>query len=456
MRTDRVIGKNIGVIGAARSGIAAALLLKRYNANVFVSESRDTELVIEAAQILEANGIECETGSNTERVFRNMDYVVISPGVPSSAPIVSRIENAGIPIVSEIELGFWMCDGQVVGITGSNGKTTTTMLTGEIFKRSGKPTFVAGNIGSPFCDVCDKVTRDGWVILEISSFQLERCFEFRPNIAVILNLTPDHLDRYGNFASYAEMKMRIGGNQDQNDALVVNHDDGYLLSLSATLDARKYYFSLINSVSPGAYVAGGELMLSVDGVKRKLVDASDVSLPGPHNLANCAAAATTAMVAGIHDDVICDVLKSFQGVEHRLEPCGKVLNVKFINDSKATNVDSVWYALQSISGKIVMIMGGRDKGGEFTRLRGLVSSNVFAIVLMGEAADKIERAFEDLVPIHRAEDIGSAVRTAYRLAAPDGTVALSPGCASFDMFRDFEHRGEAFKEAVVRLREETE
>jgi len=456
MRTDRLIGKNIGIIGAARSGVAAALLLKRYNANVFVSESRDTQLVFESIQLLEANGIEYETCGNTEKVFRNRDYIVISPGVPRSAPIVRHIEDIGIPIISEIELGFWMCDGKIAAITGSNGKTTTTTLAGEIFKRSGRPTFVAGNIGKPFCEICDQVPKDGWAVLEISSFQLERCFEFKPNIAIVLNLTPDHLDRYSDFPSYAEMKMRIGENQDENDSLVVNHDDPYLLSLLTEIQAKAHYFSLSDRVSPGAYVDQGKLMLDVNGSTRELLDVAQISLPGPHNLANCAAVAVTAVVAGIPDDAIRDVLSSFKGVEHRLEECGEVGEVRFVNDSKATNVDSVWFALQSIPGKLVMIMGGRDKGGDFTRLRGLVSEHVTAVVLVGEASDKIEKALESIVPIHRVAEMNEAVKLAHQLALPESTVLLSPGCASFDMFNDYEHRGRVFKEAIAALRREIE
>jgi UDP-N-acetylmuramoylalanine--D-glutamate ligase len=456
MRTDRVIGKSIGVIGAARSGVSAALLLKRYNANVYVSESRDAELVLESIQLLEANGIEYETGGNTDRVFSNRDYIVVSPGVPAASPIIKQIEERGIPIISEIELGFWMCDGQIIAITGSNGKTTTTTLIGEIFKHSGKTTFVAGNIGNPFCDICSQVPNDGWAVLEISSFQLERCFEFRPDIAVVLNLTPDHLDRYEDFASYAEMKMRISENQDKDDTLIVNHDDAYLMNLCAATRAEKRYFSLSERVSPGAYVDQERLWLDSNGDPHKLMDVADISLPGPHNLANCAAAAVTAAAAGINEHAIRDVLSSFEGVEHRLEDCGEIGGVKFVNDSKATNVDSVWFALQSVQGKLLVIMGGRDKGGDFTRLRGLVSEHATAVVLIGEASDKIEKALDKLVPIHRADDMNEAVRLAHGMAVPGNTVLLSPGCASFDMFRDYEHHGRVFKEAIAGLRKEIE
>lgn len=456
MRTDRVIGRNIGILGAARSGVAAAMLLKRYNANVFVSESRNMELVLDAAQLFEANGIEFETGGNTNRVFKGRDYVVISPGVPSDAPIVGRIREAGIPIISEIELGFWMCDGRIVAVTGSNGKTTTTMLTGELFKHSGNTTFVAGNIGSPFSEVCDQIPRDGWAILEVSSFQLENCFEFRPNIAVILNLTPDHLDRYLSFDSYAETKMRIGENQDQGDAVVINHDDAYLVNLAASLDAGKHYFSITEKIAPGAFVDHGNLTLASVGEARKLMDVNEILLPGPHNLANCAAAAAVAMIADISDEVIRDVFSSFEGVEHRLESCGSIGDVRFINDSKATNVESVWYALQSVPGKLVLIMGGRDKGGEFTRLKGLIAEHAIAVVLIGEAADKIEKALNSIVFMQKTSSMEDAVRTAYRLAIPNAAVLLSPGCASFDMFLDYEHRGRVFKDAVSNLRKETE
>lgn len=456
MRTDRLIGKKVGVIGAARSGLAAALLLKRCNADVFVSERREAEQILEATELLETNGIEYETGGNTDNAFIGRDYVILSPGVPPDSPIVQRIEQTGIPLISEIELGYWMCDGKIVAITGSNGKTTTTKLTGEIFKHSGMTAFVAGNIGDPFCDICDQVPSDGWVVLEISSAQLERCFEFRPYIASILNLTPDHLDRYGSFEAYAEMKMRIGENLEEGDSLVVNYDDGHLVKLSSILPGKKYYFSLSDRVSPGIYVDRRELMIDNNGNARKLMNIDDISLPGPHNLANCAAAAIMAAIAGIEDDTIRHVLSTFQGVEHRLEDCGKVGAVAFVNDSKATNVDSVWYALQSVPGKLVVIMGGRDKGGDFSRLRKLISEHVATIVLLGEASDLLENVLHGLVPMQRASDMDDAVALAYDLAKPDGTVLLSPGCASFDMFRDYEHRGDVFKEAVARLRGDAE
>ena len=456
MRIDRVTGKNVGVIGAAKSGSAAALLLKKYNANVFVSECLDPSSVKDALDLLDKNGIEYEVGGNTEKVFKEKDYVVISPGVPPDSEIVRQIESNGIPIISEIELGYWMCDGHIIAITGSNGKTTTTALTGEILKRSGMTTFIAGNIGSPFCDICDQVPQDGWVVLEVSSFQLERCFEFRPRIAAILNLTPDHLDRYDDFLSYVQMKMRIGENQTENDALVVNYDDLQLVRLSTALPGRKHYFSISEKVSPGIYVEKGELLFNADGDIRKLMDVAEISLPGPHNLANCAASAAMALIANIQDDAICSVLSSFPGIEHRLENCGEIGDVGFVNDSKATNVDSVWYALQSGSGRLVVIMGGRDKEGNFTRLRELVSKRVDAIILLGEASDKIDAALSDVTKMYRASDMDQAVRIAYKHASPDGTVLLSPGCASFDMFRNFEHRGKIFKEAVAALRKETE
>jgi len=455
MRVDRAENKKVGVVGAAKSGIAAALLLNRHGADVFVSDSRNSDPLADAIDSLKPRGIDFETGGHTDKVYREKDYVVISPGVPPDAPIVKQIEAAGVPAISEIELGYWLCDGHIAAVTGSNGKTTTTSLTGDIFKRSGKPTFVAGNIGAPFCDICDEVPPDGWVVLEISSFQLEKCYEFKPEIAAVLNLTPDHLDRYGEFSTYAEMKMRIGENQTEEDAFIANFDDAYLVGLAARLAAEKYYFSLSEKVNPGVYVQNEEMFFNANGRVRSIMPVSEISLPGPHNLANCAAAALIALLADIPDSAIRESLSSFPGVEHRLEKCGEVDGVAFVNDSKATNVDSVWYALQSISGRLVVIMGGRDKAGDFSRLCELAADRVDAVVLIGEAADKMESVFGDVTSIHKAESMDDAVRMAFNAAKPDGTVLLSPACASFDMFTDFEHRGRVFKDAVVELRRES-
>ncbi len=454
MRKDRVTGRRVGVIGAARSGLAAAALLKRHRAEVFVSDSRPSSALEDAVSFLESNGIAFETGGNTDRVYTGVDYVVISPGVPPDAPVVKRIEEARIPLISEIELGYWLCDAHIAAVTGSNGKTTTTSLTGEVFKCAGVPTFVAGNIGSPFCDICDKASVDGWVILEVSSAQLEKCYDFKPDIAAILNLTPDHLDRYDDFTAYAEMKMRIGESQSDDDSLVINYDDEYLMQLSSRLPGRKLHFSTRERVSPGVFVEGNSLMYGDEDGTRELIETSDIRLKGPHNLSNSAASAMIAVIAGIGDDAIRDALSQFGGVEHRLEDCGRIGQVGFINDSKATNVDSVWYALQSIPGSLVVIMGGRDKMGDFTRLEDLMRRNVRAIILLGEASDKIDAALGGVVPVYRVREMEEAVRTGYRLAEPDGTLLLSPACASFDMFDDFEHRGRAFKEAVDELRRE--
>jgi len=454
MREDRIAGKNVAVIGAARSGLAASLLLSRHGANVFVSDNRNREALLSEIETLESNNIEYETGGHTDKVTQGMSFVVISPGVPPDAPVVRMIENAGVPQVSEIELGYWMCDGHIAGITGSNGKTTTTTLTGEIFKKGVGKAFVAGNIGNPFCDICDKVPEDGWVVLEVSSAQLEKCYEFRPEIATILNLTPDHLDRYGNFDTYAETKMRIGEQQTEDDAFVANFDDTYLVRLSTRLPGRKYYFSTSERVSPGAFIEDGELVFRTNGDVKTIMPVSDILLPGPHNLSNCAASATMALIAGIGSDVIRDVISNFKGVEHRLEKCGKIGGVSFINDSKATNVDSVWYALQSVPGKLVVIMGGRDKAGDFSRLNTLLEQHAIAVVLIGEASDKIAKTLGEIVPLHRATDMYEAVRVSYGLAVPDGTVMLSPACASFDMFTDYEHRGRVFKESVAKLQKE--
>jgi UDP-N-acetylmuramoylalanine--D-glutamate ligase len=453
LRVDRIENKEVGVIGAARSGLSAARLLRRHGARVFVSDSKPSSALSKAIEVLKAEEFEFESNGHTERVYSGMDYVIISPGVPPDAAIVKDIQSAGIPLISEIELGYWMCDAHIAAITGSNGKTTTTTLTGEIFKQSNLTCAVAGNIGSPFCDICDEIPSEGWVVLEISSAQLERCYEFRPEIAAVLNLTPDHLDRYSDFESYSETKLRIAAAQSSEDTLVVNYDDEYLVKLATQTASRKAFFSTREKARPGIYIEGGNLVCSLDSQVTVISAIEDIGIKGPHNIANAAAASLIAVFAGVEIEQVRTALNAFEGVEHRLEKCGLVGGVSFVNDSKATNVDSVWYALQSVPGKLVVIMGGRDKKGEFSRLYDLVRQNVSSLILLGEAAPKLEEVFTGTAPIHRVADMDEAVAVGYNLAQPDGTVLLSPGCASFDMYEDFEHRGRVFKSAVNKLKE---
>ena len=452
MRIDRVLNRQVGIIGLARSGLASAKLIKRLGGHPFVSDVLPEEKLRERIVELKELGIPYETGGHSPRLLEHADFLVVSPGVPNDMPIILQAEARGIPVFSELELASWLCDANLAAITGSNGKTTTTTLLSEIFKAAGYETASAGNIGYPISEVCDRITAQGWIALEVSSFQLERIFDFKPRIAVILNLTPDHLDRYGRFEDYAETKMRIAENMTSSDYLIINADDEYLRSLAAQTETKKVYFSRKQAVSPGLYLDGDKIIYDFDDRKGDLDTIDMIKIPGPHNVYNAMAAGAAALLAGVSEDVIKKVFNTFSGVEHRLEYVDTIEGVNFINDSKATNVDSVWYALQSVPEKIVLIMGGKYKGGDLSRLNDFIRARVKHIVLIGEAADMMIRAFSQATELTKVSSLEEAVSSAFEIAAEGDTVLLSPACASFDMFTDFEHRGRVFKEAVSSLK----
>ncbi len=450
-----ISGKKVSVIGAARSGLAAAIELKRRGALVYLSDEKPEnqwpdDKLAEIKLSLRDNGIDFEFGGHTERVY-DCDLLVTSPGVPAGSRVLQNAVNKGIKVISELELGFWLCPAGVVAITGSNGKTTTTSLVGEIFNQAGRKCAVAGNIGTPYCSVASMLGPDDFAILEVSSFQLEWVESFRPMVAAILNITPDHLDRHASMDEYVALKMRIFANQSGNDTAVINADDPLLMESCQIKDPVQ--FSTSKEVARGCFVGNDLINLSLGGERRPLLKVSELGIKGPHNLANACAAAAIAASAGIAEDHIVKALQRFTGVEHRLEKVGLIGGVSFINDSKATNVDAVFWALQSVSPPIVLIAGGKDKGGDFRILEPLIRKNVAAVVLIGQATEKIGAAFDGLVAIEKAKSLPSAVERAYELAKPHGTVLLSPGCASFDMFDNYEHRGRVFKETVRAMME---
>ena len=446
--------KRVSVIGAARSGIATALELRKLGASVFLSDLKaesqwsNSEDYLAIVNSLKQNGLEYEFGSHSSRVY-DCQLMVTSPGVPADSEVLVSAKKRGIKIISELELGFMLCKGKIAAITGSNGKTTTTALVGEIFSHSGLQYRVAGNIGTPFASVAGEIGEKGWGVLEVSTFQLEWIDKFKPKVAAVLNITPDHLDRHGSMEVYKGLKLRIFANQDSRDWAIINADDAQLRSFNP--QSQKVEFSSTREVDNGCFVEKGTLLLNRSGNIQAVLPAAEIGIKGPHNLANACAASAIAMAAGIDIKVIAAGLKSFPGVEHRLERVGLIGGVSFINDSKATNVDAVFWALQSVSPPIVLIAGGKDKAGDFRVLSDLVRKNVKAIILIGQAADKIAGTFDGLTKLVRSKDMSAAVKLGYELAKPEGTVLLSPGCASFDMFDNFEHRGHVFKEAVKGL-----
>jgi UDP-N-acetylmuramoylalanine--D-glutamate ligase len=444
-------GRRVVVVGLARSGKAAVDLLLSRGARVTATDSKDAAALGLGPDAWKGRGVRLELGGDTAAALHGADLVVVSPGVHSDAPIVLEAAERGVPVIGELELAYRLSKGTWLAVTGTNGKTTTTALLGEIVKRTGRPTVVAGNIGIAVSSEVARIPDDGYVVAEVSSFQLDTIDTFRPRVAVLLNVTEDHLDRYESFQAYAESKRRVFENQISADFAVVNVDDPLVAEMSSTLAATVVPVSTRREVAGGVFVKDGWLVSQVGGIERVLLEASRLGLPGPHNLSNAAAAAGAAMAIGVDVGQAAQVLASFRPLPHRMETVCQARGVRYGNDSKATNVESVICALESYSEPIVLIAGGKDKGSDFGRLSELVRTRVKALVLLGEAAPKMAEAWAGLRPTENASSLEEAVGIASRLAAPGDVVLLSPACASFDMFRDFEDRGDQFREIAKRV-----
>ncbi|MDX9757533.1 MAG: UDP-N-acetylmuramoyl-L-alanine--D-glutamate ligase [Bacteroidota bacterium] len=448
-RAFDIASMNVTVIGAARSGLAAARLLHQKGGRVFLTEFSPAEAFAESARILREEGIPHEFGGHSARVFA-ADMVVVSPGVPSDAPVVVEAERRGLPVISEIEVGTMFLDGPIIAVTGTNGKTTTTTLCGEICDAAGRNTLVAGNIGRAFTDALR--AHAGAIdiaVLEVSSFQLDTCLTFHPSTAVITTITPDHLNRYhGDFQEYVASKQRIFMNQCAQDHLIYNHDDPVVSGAIKTAAAELFPVSAILRLGRGGWRENGSLMIDAGFGKELLARVDDLQVYGRHNYMNVLMAGLAARLEGIGIEVIRQACMEFRGVEHRLEFVCEVDGVRWINDSKATNVDSVVIALQSYRQPVVLIAGGRDKGASYEPLFDLIRERVRAMVLIGEAAEKMEREFAPHTRVTRARDMSEAVNIARMAAQPGDVAMLSPACASFDMFENFEQRGQIFKECV--------
>jgi len=443
--------KKTSVIGAARSGVAVAKLLRSQGAQVFVSDMAPAEKIQSQISELQAFGIEFESGNHSNRVF-DCDLMIISPGVPGNAPVVSEAQHRGIEIVSELEVGSWYCRAPIVAITGSNGKTTTTTLTGRILSDATKKHIVAGNIGTAFSSVVLELAETDIAVLEVSSFQLDHIDKFRPRISVILNITSDHMDRYDHsMEKYASSKARVFKNQRSDDILIYNLDDEWTRKVVERAPCRKFPISIQQNVHRGACVEENNLVVYTKGNRTELIDIDQIFIKGKHNLYNSMAAGLAGILLGVHPTSIHTTLKTFEGVEHRLEFVRDINNVRYYNDSKATNVDSVWYALQAFKEPIILLLGGRDKGNDYTRLLDLVRKQVKTIIAIVESAKKVEDSFRGTTVIKKATSMDEAVATARFLSQPGDIVLLSPACASFDWFRNYEHRGEVFKQLVMNL-----
>ncbi len=444
-------GKKITVIGAVRSGVGAAKLVKRLEGIPFVSDSGAELKLANSIEKLKEAGIEFEIGSHSERVF-DCEIMVVSPGVPSNAEVLKTAEQKGIQLISEIELAAAFCKGNIIAITGTNGKTTTTNLCGHIMNACGFKTYLAGNIGLAFSEIVLDVKENEFVSLEVSSFQLDLIKNFKPKLAMILNITPDHLNRYENkFENYISSKLRVFKNQTAGDFLILNADDQVLIGALPEHKSTDLFFSINKKQLNGCYIEGSKVIFSRDGNSKFQCAISDVNLKGEHNLANAMASIIVAKTFHGDDKKIIKALSSFQGVEHRLEFVREIDGVHYINDSKATNVDSVWYALKSFDEPIFLILGGQDKGNDYNKIKDLVMKNVVKIYAIGSSADKIFNYFHSFVKVEIKSSIYEVVLSANKEARQNEIVLLSPACASFDMFDNYEHRGKVFKEAVNNL-----
>ena len=443
--------KRVLVVGLGKSGVASALFLRSRGAQVTVSDSKPQEQLSEEIPILLDHGIIIETGGHGERTFHGQDLIVVSPGVPADSPPLVQARALGEPVIGEIELAAQFLPKSIVAITGSNGKTTTTTLTGEIITAGGYPTRVGGNIGTPAISLVATARPDSVVVLEVSSFQLETIQTFRPRVAVVLNVTPDHLDRHRTFETYVDAKARIFENQQADDFAVLNADDPVCVGLAGRTRAQVFWFSRKKEVQQGASLRDGRILFRDSSGQQEIMVASEIPLKGAHNLENTLAAICAGALMKCAPERIRAAVRNFKAVEHRLEYVATVRGVEYYNDSKATNVDATIKALESFPANIHLILGGKDKGSDYTVLNDLLRQRVKRVYTIGAAADKIESQVREAAEIVHAESLDSAVQRASASAQPGDIVLLAPACASFDQFRNYEHRGKVFKELVQRL-----
>lgn len=445
-------GKCVVVVGLARSGQAACRLLLKQGAAVVGTDRRGEREIGADLGGLERDGVRLDLGERYLRSLLSADLVVVSPGIDLREPPFRRVRKLGIPLIGEVELAYRCSEATFIGITGTNGKSTTTTLVGAILQQAGLSAHVAGNIGTPLCQVAPSLAVGESVVTELSSFQLETIDTFRPHVAVLLNLAPDHLDRYDQVEDYYRAKVRIFENQQPSDFTVVNADDPLVLQASARARGRRIAFSRTGPLDAGAYVDGDRLILALDGRREVLCRISELKILGVHNLENALAAALSAAAVGASMTAIRAALTSFEGLEHRLEFVSEIDGVRYVNDSKGTNVGAVVRSLESFTDPVILIAGGRDKHGDFAPLIPLVHERVKRLILIGEAAETLRRMLAAVCPTEEASSLEEAVRRAAAVASSGEVVLLSPACASFDMFTDFEERGRVFKAAVRRLR----
>ena len=443
-------GKRVLVVGLARTGVATALFCAARGAHVTATDARPENEIGDVLAPLRSAGVKLELGGHRENTFLAQDLIVPSPGVPADAPLLQAARAKGVTIWSEVELADRFLSGRLIGITGSNGKTTTTSLIEHILRNAGLPTVLAGNIGTPLIARVEQTSNDTITVVELSSFQLELIEVFRPNISVFLNLTADHLDRHHTMEAYGRAKARIFENQTESDSAVLNADDPATTPL-APAKPQVYWFSRKQRVAQGAFVRENEIFFRHDGEEEVVLNLRDIPLAGAHNVENVLAAVAATRLAGAESAAIARGVRSFAGVEHRLEFVAEIAGVRYYNDSKATNVDATLKALEAFPGRILIVLGGKDKGSDYALLQKPLGERAILALLIGAAAEKIEKQITGSVAIERAGTIERAVEIASHAARPGDVVLLAPACASFDQFQNYEHRGRVFKDLVHNL-----
>jgi UDP-N-acetylmuramoylalanine--D-glutamate ligase len=443
-------GKKILVVGLARTGIVVSLFSAGYGAAVTATDEKPESALGDAPEKLRAAGVHLVLGSHDPAIFLDPDLIVLSPGVPANLPALQKAREKGIPVWSEIELAWRFLRGKLVAITGSNGKTTTTSLVAHILETAGIPMLVGGNIGTPLLALVERSTDSTVTVAEVSSFQLETIEAFRPEIGVLLNLTPDHLDRHASFEEYAAAKLRMFENQLERDAAILNADDP---EVTRRMPSRPhvYWFSRQKRVAAGAFLQGDQIIFRHEGEEILVARRDEIPLVGEHNVENVLAACAASYLAGATPAAIAAGVKSFQGVEHRLEFLAEIAGVRYYNDSKATNVDAAVKAVEAFPGPLLVILGGKDKGSPYTPLRDLLAARACRAILIGAAAGKIASDLAGAVPLDQAGSLDRAVEIAASQARPGDTVLLAPACSSFDQFENYEQRGRTFKQLVAAL-----
>jgi UDP-N-acetylmuramoylalanine--D-glutamate ligase len=454
--------KRVLVVGLAKTGIAVARFLKERGAHITVTDLKKRDELDAYAGDALAMGISLKLGTHEIELFTSFDLIVVSPGVPHTIAPLETARRAGIPVIGEVELAYQYIDKPILAITGTNGKTTTTSLVGEMLRASGRKVFVGGNIGAPLIDYPDSGIQADTIVAEISSFQLDTIEHFRPKVGLLLNITEDHLDRYDDFQQYVQSKGKLFENQQGTDVAILNAKDAAVSQLEKLISSQRLYFNindvkdvrtsdLVPQTRHGVVIQDKEMVCSIPGESPVTLSLAGFRLLGTHNLENAAAATLAALVAGGNKSGIQTALDTYEGLHHRLEPVKSVRGIHYYNDSKATNVDAVKRSLESFDSNVILIMGGRDKGGSYTLLEELIKERVKRLIAMGEARKKILNALEGLTHTEKTETLSEAVHLAHQAATPGDVVLLSPGCSSFDQFTDYAERGEAFVNAVEAL-----